>query len=99
MKIVQMRENVTKAELLLKMLANQNRLLILCTLLKRPCSVSELNEAINLSQSALSQHLAKLRYLDLVSTEKIGQQVFYKIKSEEAKAVINTLYEIYCEEP
>ncbi|HGS8256771.1 TPA: ArsR/SmtB family transcription factor [Legionella pneumophila] len=94
-----MRENVTKAELLLKMLANQNRLLILCTLLKRPCSVSELNEAINLSQSALSQHLAKLRYLDLVSTEKIGQQVFYKIKSEEAKAVINTLYEIYCEEP
>lgn len=98
MTIAQMRENATKVESLLKMLANQNRLLILCSLLQEPKSVSQLNDAIALSQSALSQHLAKLRHLGLVSTEKIGQQVFYKIDSDEVLAVMKTLYEVYCKD-
>ena len=94
----QLRENATKAALLLKMLANENRLMILCSLLKEPKSVDELNETIALSQSALSQHLAKLRHLGLLSTEKKGQQVFYQIISSEVKAVMGALYDIYCSE-
>ena len=98
MLVDQMRESAVKAESLLKMLANQHRLLILCSLLQGPKSVSQLNDAIALSQSALSQHLAKLRYLGLVSTEKVGQQVFYTIVSDEVLAVMKTLYEIYCKD-
>lgn len=98
MLVDQMRESAVKAESLLKMLANQHRLLILCSLLQEPKSVSQLNDAIALSQSALSQHLAKLRHLGLVSTEKVGQQVFYTIVSDEVLAVMKTLYEIYCKD-
>ena len=92
----QMAENSEKAEALLKQLANRNRLMLLCHLVQREMSVSELSKAINLSQSALSQHLSKLKEQGIVSARKDGQQVFYRLASMEVNAILSTLYLIYC---
>lgn len=94
--IEQMQHKASEAEAMLKMLANTNRLMILCSLLDGEKSVSQLGESIALSQSALSQHLAKLREQQLVSNEKRGQQIFYRITSTKARAILSTLALIYC---
>ena len=93
-----MARNAAKAEAMLKQLANANRLMILCNLVSCEKSVGELAEIVDLSQSALSQHLAKLRDSGLVSSEKRGQMVYYRISSMEARALLSTLYLIYCKE-
>lgn len=89
-------ENVGRAETMLKLLANRHRLLVLCHLLKDARTVTELVDIIGLSQSALSQHLAKLRENGLVETEKQGQNVYYRIGDPKAAAILSTLYLIYC---
>jgi len=91
-----MNKNVKKAEAMLKILANSKRLMILCNLVKEEKTVGELCKIIDLSQSALSQHLAKMRALNLVEANKVGQEVFYRIESKEVEAILNTLYLIYC---
>ncbi len=91
-----MEKNSKKAEAMLKILANSKRLMILCHLLKTEKTVSDLSSLVGLSQSALSQHLAKMRALDLVETNKVGQEVFYRIESQEVEAILSTLYLIYC---
>ena len=91
-----MREHAQKAAALLKALANENRLLIMCTLISGELSVGELNEKIPLSQSALSQHLASLREAGLVTTRKEAQTVFYQLSGNEATRIIAVLQSIYC---
>lgn len=91
-----MQANASKAEALLKQLANGNRLMILCHLIQAPMSVNSLSEAIGLGQSAVSQHLAKLREEQIVETQRQGKQVLYSITSLEVKAILSTLYLIYC---
>ena len=59
-------------------------------------SVGEINERLGLSQSALSQHLAVLRRDELVATRKVGQTVYYSLKSEEVQAIIGVLHSFYC---
>ncbi|HEY8595200.1 MAG TPA: metalloregulator ArsR/SmtB family transcription factor [Devosiaceae bacterium] len=81
---------------LLTAMANQKRLMILCHLLDEELSVNELAERVELGQSPLSQHLAKLRALGLVSTRRVGQQIYYRLASEEVSGVLQTLYGIYC---
>ncbi|WP_106478076.1 ArsR/SmtB family transcription factor [Phytohalomonas tamaricis] len=76
---------------LLKAMANENRLRILCLLQNKELSVSELNAKLELSQSALSQHLAVLRREGLVSTRRASQTIYYSLQGEHAQAVINTL--------
>lgn len=93
----EMKVNACKAEAVLKQLANSKRLLILCSLLGGEKCVSDLAEMVQLSQSALSQHLAKMRDAGLVSAEKRGQMVFYRISSMEAHALLSTLYLLYCD--
>lgn len=88
--------HATEAAQLLKALANENRLMILCTLIGGEMSVGELNETVPLSQSALSQHLASLREAGLVSTRKEAQTVFYRLEGDEAAKVIAVLQSIYC---
>jgi DNA-binding transcriptional ArsR family regulator len=83
------------AELLTAM-ANPKRLLILCHLLEQERSVAELSGLVDLAQSPLSQHLAKLRALKLVATRREGQSVFYRVASPEVTQVLETLYGIYC---
>lgn len=93
-----MKKNSLKAEKMLKLLANSKRLLILCNLLKKECSVNELSELVGLSQSALSQHLAKMRQEGLVITNKQGTTSYYRINKPEVEAILSTLYLIYCKE-
>jgi len=91
-----LKENAKKAEAMLKILANQKRLIILCHLSDGRKSAGELTKAVDLSHSALSQHLSKMKNLNLVEDIKEGQEVFYSIKSYEVKAILSTLYLIYC---
>jgi DNA-binding transcriptional ArsR family regulator len=91
-----MAENAENAEKLLKLLANRYRLQILCSLATGEKSAGELESEGDLSQSAISQHLAKLRESKVVTVEKRGQMVYYKLASIEVNAILSTLYLIYC---
>ncbi len=92
----EMKSHAEEAAALLKELANPSRLLILCQLIGEEKSVGELCRTIDLSQSAVSQHLARLREAGLVDTEKRGQMVYYRLCRMEAHALLSTLYLIYC---
>ena len=86
-----------EAAQLLKLLANENRLLILCRLmLAREMSVSDLAEAVDLSQSALSQHLAKMREDGLLATRREAQTIYYRIADPNAARLLALLKDIYC---
>lgn len=91
-----MKHNSAKAEAMLKMLANAKRLMILCHLIKGEKSVGQLAELVDLSSSALSQHLARMRDLKMVKANKKGQMVFYHISNPEVEAILATLYLVYC---
>ena len=91
-----MKRHASLAAELLKQLANTQRLMILCTLVEGEQSVSDISKHITLSQSALSQHLAKMRSAGLVDTEKRGQKIYYRLSSPEARALLSTLHLIYC---
>lgn len=92
-----MAENATVAAQLLKAMANPQRLMLLCLLNQGELSVGQLNETLALPQSSLSQHLAKLRDAGLVSTRRDAQTIYYALASVEVKAIIATLYSLYCE--
>jgi DNA-binding transcriptional ArsR family regulator len=85
-----------EAAQLLKALGNEQRLLILCHLLDGPHSVGELNQRIDLSQSALSQHLALLRELGLVETRREAQSIFYSLADGPVVRIMALLQDIYC---
>jgi ArsR family transcriptional regulator, virulence genes transcriptional regulator len=85
-----------EAAAMMKQLAHPKRLLILCNLIGAEKPVGNLVETVGLSQSALSQHLAKMREAGLVTAEKRGQMVYYKIANMRVHALLSTLYLIYC---
>jgi len=91
-----LKENAEKAAKLLKSMSHPSRLMVLCHLMKGECPVSVLNQAVPLSQSALSQHLAGLRKADLVDTRRESQVIYYRLKSQAVSEVIEALYQIYC---
>ena len=90
-------DNADQAADFLSALANNKRLLILCKLLHNEMSVGSLAKAIDLSQSALSQHLAKLRALNLVSTRRDAQTIYYVVSSPHIELVLSTLGSLYLE--
>jgi DNA-binding transcriptional ArsR family regulator len=92
-----MAANADQAEKFVKQFANKNRLMILCVLTEGELSVGELNQKIPLSQSALSQHLAKLRDAGLVETRRDSQTIFYRLDDPNVISVITSLYEIFCQ--
>lgn len=92
----ELQKNAHEAAALLKSMANESRLLILCQLAQQEMSVGELSELVALSQSALSQHLSVLRRAKLVKTRRSSQYVYYSLDSDKVKAVIGTLYEQFC---
>lgn len=95
--IAQLEQRVDEAARLLKLLANESRLLILCRLVaEREMPVGALAAAVGLSQSALSQHLAKMREDGLVATRREAQTVFYRIADPNARRVLALLKSIYC---
>ena len=79
----------------MSLLANRHRLMVMCYLIDGEKTVSELIERGNLSQSALSQHLGKLRDANLVATRREGQKIHYSIASSEAQTLIETLCDLY----
>jgi DNA-binding transcriptional ArsR family regulator len=78
-------------------MGNPHRLVVLCQLLAGERSVGELERLVGLSQSALSQHLARLRRDGLVKTRRSAQTIYYSLAGEEASAVLATLYQLYCD--
>ncbi len=95
MDIDQIESNVALASNLLKALSNERRLLIMCALYKGEKNVGELEEIVGLSQSALSQHLARLRKDGLVTTRRDAQTIYYSLAGHATRAILYSLYEIY----
>ena len=91
-----MKKNAAKAAAMLSMLSNAKRLMILCYISREDVTVNDLAQKVGLSQSALSQHLAKMRADKLVKGERRGQAVYYRIARPEVEALLATLYLIYC---
>ncbi len=81
---------------LMKALGNESRLMILCVLAEGERSVGDLNTVVPLSQSALSQQLARLRQQGLVKTRRESQTIYYSLAEGPADRVINLLHDIYC---
>ncbi len=91
-----MKHSARRATRLLKALSNENRLMILCHLHQGEKSVSQLEELVGLSQSALSQHLARLRRDGLVTARRDGQTVYYRPRGNEASRILEVLAQLYC---
>lgn len=96
MKIKKLQSSAAEAESLLKAMANQARLMILCELLGGERTVTELHLAVGLAMSAMSQHLAKLREEGIVATRRKSQTIYYSLASEPAEKMLAVLYEIFC---
>jgi len=92
-----MQSNAKEAVSLLKGLANESRLMIMCVLSEGEVSVGQLNQRIKLSQSALSQHLAVLREQGLVQTRRESQTIYYRLQDTAAMNIIALLHDVYCE--
>ena len=90
-------DKAEEASRLLKLIANDRRLLILCRLIgETEMSVSSIAEAVGLGQSALSQHLARMREEGLVTFRREGTTLYYRICDPKAERVIALLQELYC---
>jgi DNA-binding transcriptional ArsR family regulator len=95
--IAALHDSASDACALLKILANQDRLLILCELSKGTRNVGELEEILNIHQPTLSQQLTVLREENLVSTKRKGKYIYYNLASREAAKIMETLFYLYCE--
>lgn len=91
-----MRVAADRARGLLKVLSNPDRLLLLCQLTRGEHCVGDLESALGIQQPTLSQQLGVLREEKLVHTRREGKQIFYSIASNEAMAVMQVLYDLFC---
>jgi ArsR family transcriptional regulator, virulence genes transcriptional regulator len=89
-------ESAGRAATLLRLLGNERRLMVLCQLADGELSVSDIQQRVGLSQSALSQHLALLREEGIVATRRQRQTIYYRIVDHAAMRVIETLAELFC---
>lgn len=90
------RAAASQACTLLKVLANEDRLLILCQLIEGEKNVGELEQALGIRQPTLSQQLTVLRDEKLVATERKGKYIYYRLASQEALQIMKTLYQLFC---
>ncbi|HWJ96460.1 MAG TPA: metalloregulator ArsR/SmtB family transcription factor [Telluria sp.] len=97
MDLAAMRVAAEKARGLLKVLSNPDRLLLLCQLTQGEHCVGDLEQILGIQQPTLSQQLGVLRDERLVETRREGKQIYYRITSEEAMAVMQVLYQLYCQ--
>jgi DNA-binding transcriptional ArsR family regulator len=96
MNLAELQSRALRASSLLKAMSNPVRLLVLCQLAEGEKSVGELEQVANVSQSALSQHLALLRHRGLVRGRREGQTILYSLAGSEAPALLAALYTVYC---
>jgi len=94
-----MRQAASRACNLMKVLANPDRLMILCQLSQGERRVGELEASLGIVQPTLSQQLTVLREEQLVSTRREGKNIYYTVTSPQALAVIETLYQQFCSDP
>ena len=95
MDVNKVERNIEVAVNLLKALSNERRLMIICALYREEKSVGELEAIVDLSQSALSQHLARLRKDGLVNTRRDAQTIYYSLNDAATESILKTLYDIY----
>ncbi|MFV0679828.1 ArsR/SmtB family transcription factor [Ottowia sp.] len=93
-----MRHGAHAAVTLLKLLGNEDRLMILCQLSQGECAVGELEQCLGIRQPTLSQQLAVLRSQNVVSTRREGKNVVYAIAQTEVLRLLQTLHELFCQE-
>ena len=93
--LAELEARAAAAARLMKLMASEQRLIILCKLGEGECSVGQLAEHVGLAQSAASQHLAKLRAEGVVGTRRDGQTIYYRLTDPAAARVIDTLCDIY----
>eukprot|EP01037_Dinobryon_pediforme_P015320 gene15320-15465_t len=96
MNLEKLNAKALEAETFLKAIANRHRLMILCELSKGELSVMPIQSILGLSQSALSQHLARLREDNLVKTRRESQTIYYSLASDNVSKMISFLYDLYC---
>lgn len=96
--ISQMRKSAGTATAMLRVLANEDRLLLLCQLTQGEKCVSELEELLDIYQPTLSQQLGILRNEGLVSTRREGKNIYYRVVDRKELLLLNTLYELFCQE-
>ena len=93
-----MEEKAKQIAELLKVLANENRLMILCALMEEPMSVGKISQrGPEITQSALSQHLALMKANGILDSEKKGQTITYSIRDHRVEKVMNVLKTSYCD--
>lgn len=92
----QMRTAAVEASTMMKTLGHSGRLMILCHLADGEKSVGELVDLLNMPQSSLSQHLARMRAENLVETRRESQVVYYRLENDSVRKLIVALYDIYC---
>ncbi len=93
--VAQLEPRAAEAARLLKLLANEQRLTVMCRLSGTEMSVSDLGQYVDLTQSALSQHLAKLRADGLVATRREAQTIYYRLSDPVAIRLIGVLCDLY----
>lgn len=96
MNIKNMEVSVGKASALLRALANERRLMILCQLVEQEKSVGVLAEQLGIAQAMISQQLTILKKEGLVRSRRQGQSIFYTLDNDAAVKILQTLYETYC---
>ena len=96
MNVDELRSRAGEVASFLKSIANDRRLIILCELVKGERTVGELEAVAGLSQSALSQHLARLREARLVKTRRESQSIYYSLADTGVSKVIGVLHDVYC---
>jgi DNA-binding transcriptional ArsR family regulator len=96
MKLEELQIRAGAAEKMLKAMASRPRLMILCELADGERTVTELSEAVGLSMSAVSQHLARLRGDALVATRRESQTIYYSLANDGAAKLLDTLYQVFC---
>lgn len=94
--IGQMHKAAAQATTMLRVLANEDRLLLLCQLTQGEMCVSEIEQSLGIRQPTLSQQLGVLRNEGLVSTRRDGKQIYYQVADPRILAMLNTLYTLYC---
>jgi DNA-binding transcriptional ArsR family regulator len=94
--IEKMRVSASEATAALKLLANEDRLLLLCQLSEGEKSVSELEELLDIHQPTLSQQLGVLRTEGLVETRRDGKRIYYSVADPRVLEILHTLYGLYC---
>ena len=92
----ELQDDALRVASLLKAMANPARLVILCQLTEGERSVGELERAVRLSQSGISQHLAVLRHGDVVARRRVGQTVMYSLASKEVAVLMTMLHAAFC---